>query len=986
MKRNFVVDEEISLSNGNDILKTEIYANTLSEVISNAPKDRVFTIGLFGSWGSGKSSIIKTVCEKMETSKVKFITYDAWKYANDSFRRMFLLKIQEELKYEQTEEMQRFYQSETTETEPKTYISKQGLWILILCLLLILVIVNSVSIIPNEWKVTLTSTLTLLGLLITVFNGVFQKLKIQINKPHLFAPEQFENCFKDMTTAVFKKDSYIVKTLKYIKLIPNSITGIERLIIVIDNIDRCHNEMSYQLLTDIKTFLSDEKRNVVFIIPVDDEAFKRNLFGNHNDDRDCNKEKEEFLRKFFNVTIRIKPHQPTELNSFAKELNIKYRLGFNNNTVALCSKEFATNPRRIIQLYNNLASELSLYSDDFAQKNESMICIVLILREEYADFYKKIVNDANKLKKYIPKEDNIQKELLSDFMKIASPIIRETDMSDLLHILTNSDAIFDGIPVDIKKRINSYATEETIKYVNDHPERKEIVLELIKKNAKEDVKSQSDAQIVNSIEYISSLLNIIDNQNNFLVEINSLFEDKYTSLLNKIDNSKLEELCQFALLLEENHLPDLKGRILSYISSIDLEGNLREFDEQLIRDVLIQFKTMKDSTQLCDFMVSLFKKNGVYKDIDYSQEQRDILFSNDLINHQIDKITIGENDETQELLWLLKNKPNIDTGCYSNLVDKLNSIIGNTTNKNKEQMFTIVKYVSEYLSLTPDYSNVSQIDELNSKLWRRTINNRQICLLDEHNGDPQNSHFIIDLILKIYRINNGVITAEQVTKMVSSDKQYVYSKLLELKEQGFDLRPFWDVIFCENDYETDIEQVIPLVEFCILQKDKNGAFAIDEDKIKNKVMSLCDNISNTKVSELINRLIKDEKVKQYFIETITTKDSDYINSLPQSLLELAVNSFSQENSTQFATNYGLLSVIALKGSVDQKTVIVKMMTENINKKKSLNETFGILEIIELTKKSNRTMLSGALQSYKESNPKDSRVDQLISKFEKQLNS
>ena len=41
--------------------------------------------------------------------KVKVITYDAWKYANDSFRRMFLLKIQEELKYEQTEEMQRFY-------------------------------------------------------------------------------------------------------------------------------------------------------------------------------------------------------------------------------------------------------------------------------------------------------------------------------------------------------------------------------------------------------------------------------------------------------------------------------------------------------------------------------------------------------------------------------------------------------------------------------------------------------------------------------------------------------------------------------------------------------------------------------------------------------------------------------------------------------------------------------------------------------------
>ena len=32
---------------------------------------------------------------------------------------------------------------------------------------------------------------------------------------------------------------------------------------IIDNIDRCHNEMAYQLLTDIKTFLSDEELNII---------------------------------------------------------------------------------------------------------------------------------------------------------------------------------------------------------------------------------------------------------------------------------------------------------------------------------------------------------------------------------------------------------------------------------------------------------------------------------------------------------------------------------------------------------------------------------------------------------------------------------------------------------------------------------------------------------------------------------------------------
>ena len=107
------------------------------KIIKNTPQDKVFTIGLFGSWGSGKSSIIKTTKDTIEAEddKVKFITYDAWKYVNDSFRRMFLLKIQQELKQGQTEAMQRFYQSESVETDPKVSISPNGLLTLVVILI-----------------------------------------------------------------------------------------------------------------------------------------------------------------------------------------------------------------------------------------------------------------------------------------------------------------------------------------------------------------------------------------------------------------------------------------------------------------------------------------------------------------------------------------------------------------------------------------------------------------------------------------------------------------------------------------------------------------------------------------------------------------------------------------------------------------------------------------------------------------------------------
>jgi hypothetical protein len=46
---------------------------------------------------------------------MKFVTYDAWQYVNDSFRRMFLLKLREELKYEETDLMKKFYENESTD-------------------------------------------------------------------------------------------------------------------------------------------------------------------------------------------------------------------------------------------------------------------------------------------------------------------------------------------------------------------------------------------------------------------------------------------------------------------------------------------------------------------------------------------------------------------------------------------------------------------------------------------------------------------------------------------------------------------------------------------------------------------------------------------------------------------------------------------------------------------------------------------------------
>ena len=110
-------NEEINLEK-KDYLNSKQYSKALKQIIDAAPENKVFTVGLFGGWGTGKSSIIKTTEElyKNDTS-VKFVKYDAWQYVNDSFRRMFLRTLQEQLNYKESEYMKKFYENKTRDVK-----------------------------------------------------------------------------------------------------------------------------------------------------------------------------------------------------------------------------------------------------------------------------------------------------------------------------------------------------------------------------------------------------------------------------------------------------------------------------------------------------------------------------------------------------------------------------------------------------------------------------------------------------------------------------------------------------------------------------------------------------------------------------------------------------------------------------------------------------------------------------------------------------
>lgn len=392
----FIPDNEISfLSNEDDKLGTKVYSDTIIKIIKEKDNTDPFSLGLFGSWGSGKSSILKTVRSHFQGDKtIRCISYDAWKYSNDAFRRSFLLFFKNSLGLETTNELQNFYSDKHEDILSRVALSKKWwlhfiIWIPLLSLIIWF----------TAYTTSLQIIITILGLFLTGFahlvKGTLSEYKISVSTPKYFSPEQFEDAFKEGVNSLINPGKF---TSRWFKNIIEPRNKLSRIVIIFDNVDRCHKDLAKELLLTIKNFLNCE--NCIFIIPIDDEAIINHL-GFQNE------EGEEFLRKFFNVSIRIKKYSSQNLFGYTMKLIDDYRLGFSRKVAYLISKEFSKNPRRIIQFLNNLTSELDVAINQEDYKfissgditgNVDFMAKILIIKEEWPDFYRKLNSNFYLLK------------------------------------------------------------------------------------------------------------------------------------------------------------------------------------------------------------------------------------------------------------------------------------------------------------------------------------------------------------------------------------------------------------------------------------------------------------------------------------------------------------------------------------------------------------------------------------------------------------
>lgn len=957
MKRQFIPDREIVLSKDSDLLNTSTYADNLTNLIQQAPKGQVFNIGLFGSWGSGKSSIIATAKDKLTSlkgAKVKFVTYDAWKYANDSFRRMFLFEVQRELGFKRTPLMEKFYQNSNQDIDVKNQLSPLKV-VGVFAAIIITILVVSLLNIEVEYKISIYSLLALFSIIVGILTGCFNQLKVAISKPFMFAPEQFEQCFQEMMEEALRPN-IIDRAFHFITRNPAYISH-KQIVIVIDNIDRCNSEQSYNLLTDIKTFLCDESFNIVFVIPVDDEALRKHILNStHSENTDeCARDKEEFLRKFFNVTLRIKPHQPTEMYEFAQKLNTKYALEFNSATVNIASKEYAKNPRRVIQLFNNLSAELANYNDTFASQYETLICKILIIREEYNKFYQELLKDYTLLSS----TDLPEKVATPELMRLLSDTRSYTSNFDshiLSRILTNSESQFADIPIDIRNLIDAHhsvdATIELQEWINASLSNKESFVSYCLFNIDKAIKRQQwDSEFKACCEFIADANSKIVYTKEQNIRLAEKLKPHIEDLIPTFSNPA--KFVAYAKDLHKQGQKFLLGFIVAYLKD-NSKDKTNDVWSQYLSECISQCDTSVLS-ELGDIFTNEYKKSK-YDVTALNAKQLNSLVKDDLLLFIIDKWNgIDENKYISDFIFISQNIGINEIVC-GKVYDKLAAVLGDLRGVVAEDLLyriSIINKITENLLVGQNYEPMLKLYKLIT--GHRTIPNpsypnhrqydNQVRLLDECT-EVEDINVISRFITTTYKVLQGRINviADLEILMVKDAKTTLENILWLKRTWNYSLYPLASHLIKYTLY--DNEELMNIYQMHFVEQH-NDAPILKEDELSDKLDNMLQYAIQNKDSKMFNWLnnisSRNNRVKTILIPIISERPIGEIQSLPKDLMDLAINSVNEHNIESYRKFTDFLRCLAASGSTSQKQHLVRLIINMLDEKDEIEKVVSIIK-------------------------------------------
>lgn len=362
-------DNPIILDEHKDLLGTIKKVKLLKEFFDNHENflNEEKMMAIYGEWGSGKSSIMKTLIEsddpiyRLNKDNFRPLFFKAWKYESDDNLAFSLFEFI-------MEEINSSWKEEAKDKIEEIYSTIKGF-------------AKGVKL--NLGVVSLSTDKAI---------GDIEKLhKKRLEEQSFYKRKnEFEKAFN--------------------KLLENED---KKIVVFIDDLDRCESENILNLLSAIKLFFTLGK-NIIFVCGIDKNAVKRALKIRYGND---DEKAEEYLEKIFNISFSM-PKRP-ELQKliqyyFGEHQSLNYietffkYIDFNTprhlkkilNKYSILAKIKEDQESEFKQLIPNIITNEN--NDNIEDKvfNTMYVLYIIILYEFYNDKYYVLKNYQRKLNNY----------------------------------------------------------------------------------------------------------------------------------------------------------------------------------------------------------------------------------------------------------------------------------------------------------------------------------------------------------------------------------------------------------------------------------------------------------------------------------------------------------------------------------------------------------------------------------------------------------
>lgn len=331
-----------------DYLDYNSYAATLADLIDKTQTP--LTVGVFGAWGSGKTTLmgmIESSLREIEKTpdgrRFMLVRFEAWKYyKEDALWRAMLLRVLDALRPDVKGEAKLTKSIDTLEESLYRNVEwkeKGGLtidWPKLAkagasgALKMTFAFVPGVSTLTEAVKAAqgAIGKGDVAGDASSIADA-FQRDMIVHHRNQLSSIEQFQTEFS--------------------KLVKNHFAD-RRLVIFVDDLDRCLPEKAIEVLEAIKLFLDVE--GCVFVLGIDQEVITRGLEARYKEsiaDGQSEKFSTHYIEKLIQLPFHLPPIEAREIGSYLKLLNVDWP---HEDCAQVFAEALSPNPRQIKRTIN----------------------------------------------------------------------------------------------------------------------------------------------------------------------------------------------------------------------------------------------------------------------------------------------------------------------------------------------------------------------------------------------------------------------------------------------------------------------------------------------------------------------------------------------------------------------------------------------------------------------------------------------------------